>query len=470
MSDKKKKGSVFEMLARVAEAEGNAPTALSIAIADIEADPEQPRKTFDPVKLENLAKSIEKLGVIQPITVRKSGTASPLYFVVAGERRLRASKIAGKTEIPAFLRDDLAEDSELLSIAQLAENMNRVDLSDYEAAKKIQQLIDLSPNPTKHGLKTEIAEFLDRPRPEISRLLKMLEVENVALVEEGLIVSADALSRFRACDAELQAKLLEEARASGEPITGGMVRAAKAAQKAIAENSAVPAAVAANSTAPADKQVTNPAGAQGGDVGQIQAGTDGDDAGQIATGTDGDDAGQIATGTDGGDAGQIPAGAEGDDAGQIPAGAEGDDAGQIPVGAEGDDAGQVPSGTDGGDAGQMVGGEADEDEDEDEDEDDDDDDGGPGNGGFAGDRTGGAGSGTTTSVGAPRLKAVSLQVTGEFVETLLRYLVDKSSDKLEVRLNNDLAIGVIENLGGQVPENPEHFAQTIKDLLAQRMQ
>ncbi|MDH0074136.1 ParB/RepB/Spo0J family partition protein [Stenotrophomonas maltophilia] len=454
MSDKKKKGSVFDMLAEVAAAEGNAPTALSIAIEDIEADPEQPRKTFDPVKLENLAKSIEKLGVIQPITVRKSGAASPLYFVVAGERRLRASKIAGKTEIPAFLRDDLADDSELLSIAQLAENMNRVDLSDYEAAKKIQQLIDLSPNPTKHGLKTEIAEFLDRPRPEISRLLKMLEVENVALVEEGLIVSADALSRFRACDAELQAKLLEEARASGEPITGGMVRAAKAAQKAIAENSAAPAAVAANSTAPADKQVTNPAGAQGGDVGQIQAGTDGDDAGQIATGTDG------------GDAGQIPAGAEGDDAGQIPVGAEGDDAGQIPVGAEGDDAGQVPSGTDGGDAGQMVGGEADEDEDEDEDEDD----GGHGNGGFAGDRTGGAGSGTTTSVGAPRLKAVSLQVTGEFVETLLRYLVDKSSDKLEVRLNNDLAIGVIENLGGQVPENPEHFAQTIKDLLAQRMQ
>ncbi len=452
MSDKKKKGSVFDMLAEVAAAEGNAPTALSIAIEDIEADPEQPRKTFDPVKLENLAKSIEKLGVIQPITVRKSGAASPLYFVVAGERRLRASKIAGKTEIPAFLRDDLADDSELLSIAQLAENMNRVDLSDYEAAKKIQQLIDLSPNPTKHGLKTEIAEFLDRPRPEISRLLKMLDVENVALVEEGLIVSADALSRFRACDAELQAKLLEEARTSGEPITGGMVRAAKAAQKAIAESLAAPAAVAASSIAPADKPVSNPAGAQGGGDGQIPAGDEGGDLGQIPVGTEGD-------------AGQIPAGAEGDDAGQIPAGTEGDGAGQVPAGAEGDDAGQVPSGTDGGDAGQMVGGEADEDEDEDED-----DDGGHGNGGFAGDRTGGAGSGTTSSVGAPRLKAVSLQVTGEFVETLLRYLVDKSSDKLEVRLNNDLAIGVIENLGGQVPENPEHFAQTIKDLLAQRMQ
>lgn len=392
MSKNKNKGSVYDMLAHVAAAEGNAPTALSIPLADIEADPEQPRKTFDQVKLENLAKSIEKLGVIQPITVRKSGAASPLYFLVAGERRLRASKIAGKTEIPAFLRDDLAEDSELLSIAQLAENMNRVDLSDYEAAKKIQQLIDLSPNPTKHGLKTEIAEFLDRPRSEISRLLKMLDVENVALVEEGVIVSADALSRFLACDAELQAKLLEEARASGEAITGGMVRAAKAAQKAVAESLAAHATVAANSPTAAHQPESNSAGAEGGDAGQIQTGAEGGEGGYAGQSQDADDA------------------------------------------------------------------------------DGEDDDGGHAGGSFAGDHTGVSGSGVASSGGAPRLKAVSLQVTGEFVETLLRYLVDKSSDKLEVRLNNDLAIGVIENLGGQVPESPEHFAQTIKDLLAQRMQ
>ena len=427
ISEKKKKGSVFDMLAEVAAAEGNAPTALSIAIADIEADPEQPRKTFDQAKLENLAKSIEKLGVIQPITVRKSGAASPLYFVVAGERRLRASKIAGKTEIPAFLRDDLAEDSELLSIAQLAENMNRVDLSDYEAAKKIQQLIDNSPNPTKHGLKTEIAEFLDRPRPEISRLLKMLDVENVALVEEGLIVSADALSRFRACDAELQAKLLEEARASGEAITGGTVRAAKAAQKAVAESLAAPAAVAANSPTAAHQPESNSAG------------------------------------TDRGDAGQIPAGAEGGDGGQVPADAEGGDASLVSAGAEGGDAGLVSAGGEGGEGGYAG-------QSQDDDDDGEHDDGGHAGGSFAGDHTGVSGSGVASSGGAPRLKAVSLQVTGEFVETLLRYLVDKSSDKLEVRLNNDLAIGVIENLGGQVPDNQEHFAQTIKDLLAQRMQ
>ena len=439
ISEKKKKGSVFDMLAEVAAAEGNAPTALSIAIADIEADPEQPRKTFDQAKLENLAKSIEKLGVIQPITVRKSGAASPLYFVVAGERRLRASKIAGKTEIPAFLRDDLAEDSELLSIAQLAENMNRVDLSDYEAAKKIQQLIDNSPNPTKHGLKTEIAEFLDRPRPEISRLLKMLDVENVALVEEGLIVSADALSRFRACDAELQAKLLEEARASGEAITGGTVRAAKAAQKAVAESLAAPAAVAANSPTAAHQPESNSAG------------------------TDRGDAGQIPAGAEGGDGGQVPADAEGGDASLVSAGAEGGDTGLVSAGAEGGDAGLVSAGGEGGEGGYAG-------QSQDDDDDGEHDDGGHAGGSFAGDHTGVSGSGVASSGGAPRLKAVSLQVTGEFVETLLRYLVDKSSDKLEVRLNNDLAIGVIENLGGQVPDNQEHFAQTIKDLLAQRMQ
>jgi len=451
ISEKKKKGSVFDMLAEVAAAEGNAPTALSIAIADIEADPEQPRKTFDQAKLENLAKSIEKLGVIQPITVRKSGAASPLYFVVAGERRLRASKIAGKTEIPAFLRDDLAEDSELLSIAQLAENMNRVDLSDYEAAKKIQQLIDNSPNPTKHGLKTEIAEFLDRPRPEISRLLKMLDVENVALVEEGLIVSADALSRFRACDAELQAKLLEEARASGEAITGGTVRAAKAAQKAVAESLAAPAAVAANSPTAAHQPESNSAGTDRGDAGQIPAGAEGGDGGQVPADAEGGDASLVSAGAEGGDAGLVSAGAEGGDTGLVSAGAEGGDAGLVSAGGEGGE---------GGYAGQS----------QDDDDDGEHDDGGHAGGSFAGDHTGVSGSGVASSGGAPRLKAVSLQVTGEFVETLLRYLVDKSSDKLEVRLNNDLAIGVIENLGGQVPDNQEHFAQTIKDLLAQRMQ
>ncbi|MEI2263579.1 ParB/RepB/Spo0J family partition protein [Stenotrophomonas indicatrix] len=463
ISEKKKKGSVFDMLAEVAAAEGSAPTALSIPLADIEADPEQPRKTFDQVKLENLAKSIEKLGVIQPITVRKSGAASPLYFVVAGERRLRASKIAGKTEIPAFLRDDLAEDSELLSIAQLAENMNRVDLSDYEAAKKIQQLIDLSPNPTKHGLKTEIAEFLDRPRSEISRLLKMLDVENVALVEEGVIVSADALSRFLACDAELQAKLLEEARASGEAITGGTVRAAKAAQKAVAESLAAPAAVAANSPTATRQPESNSAGAEGGDAGQIPAGTDRGDAGLVPAGAEGGDAGLVPAGAEGDDSGLVSAGAEGGDAGLVSAGAEGGDAGLVSAGAEGGDSGLVSAGAEGGEGGYAG-------QSQDDDDDDEHDDGGHAGGSFAGDHTGVSGSGVASSGGAPRLKAVSLQVTGEFVETLLRYLVDKSSDKLEVRLNNDLAIGVIENLGGQVPDNQEHFAQTIKDLLAQRMQ
>lgn len=351
MSKNKNKGSVYDMLAHVAAAEGNAPTALSIPLADIEADPEQPRKTFDQVKLENLAKSIEKLGVIQPITVRKSGAASPLYFLVAGERRLRASKIAGKTEIPAFLRDDLAEDSELLSIAQLAENMNRVDLSDYEAAKKIQQLIDLSPNPTKHGLKTEIAEFLDRPRSEISRLLKMLDVENVALVEEGVIVSADALSRFLACDAELQAKLLEEARASGEAITGGMVRAAKAAQKAVAESLAAHATVAANSPTAAHQPESNSAGAEGGD------------------------------------AGQIPASAEGGDAGVVSAGAEDGDAGQIQTGAEGGEGGYAGQSQDADDA------------------DGEDDDGGHAGGSFAGDHTGVSGSGVASSGGGSKAQS-----------------------------------------------------------------
>ena len=417
------KGSVFDMLSAVSEAQ-NSDGSLKLPISDIAPDPKQPRKTFDAASLKNLATSIEKMGVIQPITVRSSGVPSPAYYIIAGERRWRACKLAKVEEIPAFLRDDLTDDSELRSIAQLAENMNRADLSDFETAKAIQALIDASPDPGKHGLKAEIAEYLDRSRADISRLLKMLDAGNVELVEEGLIVSADALSRFRSLDEDLQAELIAEARATKEPITTGMVRAAKAAKAAAA---AAPAIATAAPVAGAGAGDLGGADAGAGDLGGADAGADdlgGADAGAGDLG--GADAGA-------GDLGGADAGA--DDLGGADAGAG--DLGGVDAGQAGDDG-------------------------------DDDD----GNAGSYGDAGGGRSSGSSAGAGAPRAKAVTLQgVTGEALETLVRSFVDKSADKVELRMPADLAIAVIENLGGTeyVPENPDQAAQVIKDLLAAKM-
>ncbi|GAF05449.1 putative chromosome-partitioning protein ParB [Saccharicrinis fermentans DSM 9555 = JCM 21142] len=107
-----------------------------IEVSKIVANPWQPRSRFDEEKLDELAKSIEKIGVIQPLTVRKSGNK---YQLIAGERRFRASKIAGLEKIPAYVRT--ADDETMLEMA-LVENIQREDLDPIEIAISYQRLID----------------------------------------------------------------------------------------------------------------------------------------------------------------------------------------------------------------------------------------------------------------------------------------------------------------------------------------
>lgn len=126
----------------------NTPTALAerqqlanhiseIPIADVEVNPFQPRVEFDEERLQELAESIRIHGVIQPITVR---TLAPnTYQLIAGERRLRAAKIAGLTTIPAYQRQ--ADDQAMLEIA-LIENIQREDLNPMEIAQNYQRLIE----------------------------------------------------------------------------------------------------------------------------------------------------------------------------------------------------------------------------------------------------------------------------------------------------------------------------------------
>lgn len=107
-----------------------------IELSKIVANPWQPRTRFDEEKLEELATSIREIGVIQPLTVRKSGDK---YELIAGERRFRASKLAGLIKIPAYVRT--ADDETMLEMA-LVENIQREDLDPIEIAISYQRLID----------------------------------------------------------------------------------------------------------------------------------------------------------------------------------------------------------------------------------------------------------------------------------------------------------------------------------------
>lgn len=109
----------------------------TVKISQIEVNPFQPRTDFDPEALHELAESIKLQGLIQPITVRKSGQNA--YQLISGERRFRASKLAGLNEIPAYVRT--ANDQQMLEMA-LIENIQRENLNAIEVALSFQRMID----------------------------------------------------------------------------------------------------------------------------------------------------------------------------------------------------------------------------------------------------------------------------------------------------------------------------------------
>jgi ParB family chromosome partitioning protein len=110
---------------------------LQISIESIDANPFQPRTRFDIQALEELASSIKQLGIVQPLTVRE--TSGGRYQLIAGERRLRAAKLAGLTHVPAYIRT--ADDQAMLELA-LVENIQREDLDAVEVAISYQRLIE----------------------------------------------------------------------------------------------------------------------------------------------------------------------------------------------------------------------------------------------------------------------------------------------------------------------------------------
>lgn len=165
-----------------AETAGMRPDS-TLPISEIKPNKGQPRKTFRPEELAELADSIKQNGILQPLLVRKKGSG---YEIVAGERRYQAAKAAGLTEIPVVIRD--ISDDDVFKLA-LIENLQRSDLSPLEEAQGYRQLIK------EKGLtQEELAKLLSKSRSAITNTLRLLDLpkEVQELVEEGKLTAGHA--------------------------------------------------------------------------------------------------------------------------------------------------------------------------------------------------------------------------------------------------------------------------------------
>jgi ParB family chromosome partitioning protein len=137
-----------------------------IELSKIDANPYQPRTTFDQEKLEELSASIKEIGLIQPITLRKNG--DDRYQIITGERRFRAAQLAGLFKIPAFIRE--ADNDAMLEMA-LVENIQREDLDPIEISLSYQRLIDEC-NLTQETLSTRVG----KKRSTVANYLRLLRL------------------------------------------------------------------------------------------------------------------------------------------------------------------------------------------------------------------------------------------------------------------------------------------------------
>jgi len=167
----------------------------NLKITEVEPNREQPRKNFEQEALEELAESIKTYGLIQPIVVTKK---DGYYGIVAGERRWRASKIAGLTEIPAIIRED--DDKKNKEIA-LIENMQREDLNAYEKAIGIRTLMD------EYSLTQEqVAKTLGKARSSIANTVRVLNLcpDVLEFVKEGKLSEGHCKALLAITDSKKQ--------------------------------------------------------------------------------------------------------------------------------------------------------------------------------------------------------------------------------------------------------------------------
>lgn len=193
---------------------------LYLPISQVECNDDQPRKHFDETALDELAESIREHGVLQPLTVRR--LSSGYYQIIAGERRWRAARLAGLTEVPAIIIE--ADDRKVTELA-LIENLQREDLDPIEEAEGYKKLMD-SYNMTQD----EVAARVGKSRPAVANALRLLGLcpEVRAMLEAGKLSGGHARALLP-LSAALQKK------AAQQVVDGGLsVRQTEALAKKLA--------------------------------------------------------------------------------------------------------------------------------------------------------------------------------------------------------------------------------------------
>lgn len=181
--------------------------SVTLPIAQVEPGIKQPRKRFDEGNLADLAESIRNHGIIQPLTVRR--LASGYYQIIAGERRWRAAKLAGLSEVPAIIIE--ADDRKVMELG-LIENLQREDLNAIEEAMGYKTLIE------DYGLtQEEAAQRVGKSRPAVANALRLISLPDAirALVEEGQLSAGHARALLSIPNAVLQKKLAQKVVAEG---------------------------------------------------------------------------------------------------------------------------------------------------------------------------------------------------------------------------------------------------------------
>lgn len=174
--------------------------AVTVKLSDIEPNRDQPRRDFDEESISELADSISRHGLIQPIVVRP--VASGSYQIIAGERRWRACRIAGLTDVPVIIKE--LDDRSLMEIA-LIENLQREDLNAVEEALGYRSLIDT------YGLTQEqVAESVGKSRSAVTNALRLLGLSDTELeaLRRGAITAGHARALLSCEDEEIRGRML----------------------------------------------------------------------------------------------------------------------------------------------------------------------------------------------------------------------------------------------------------------------
>ena len=180
---------------------------VELKLNQIEVNPFQPRTKFNQESIEDLAKSIQSLGVIQPITVRK--IESEIYQLVSGERRLRAAKSIGLSTIPTFIRT--ADDQESFEMA-LVENIQREDLDPIEVALSYQRLIDET-----ELTQEELSERVGKKRSTITNYIRLLRLDPIIQtgIRDGFISMGHGRALITVEERSAQLNIYEQILAKG---------------------------------------------------------------------------------------------------------------------------------------------------------------------------------------------------------------------------------------------------------------